>query len=160
MGVKRYINTPAENTPTRNFIKNVLGMRACYERREWIGVIFCKAERRADRCDFFVKMGQAESNRADEIKDWMDTRMKEKEEELEKREEKLKKKLEAIEKSVKEHHEREKRLALREEEVVRKELGMKRRYEDLYTSETRNLKRRLTQVEATVFGSQDRKRRQ
>ena len=106
-------------------------------------MIFCKAERRADRCAFFVKMGQAESNRADEIKDWMDTRMKEKEEELEKREEKLKKKLE---KSVKEHHEREKRLALREEEVVRKELGMKRRYEDLYTSETRNLKRRLTQV--------------
>ena len=159
MGVKRYINTPAENTPTRNFIKNVLGMRACYERRERIGVIFCKAERRADRCDVFVKMGQAESNRADEIKDWMDTRMKEKEEELEKREEKLKKKLEAIEKSVKEHHEREKRLALREEEVVRKE---KRRYEDLehYTSETRNLKRRLTQVEATVFGSQDRTRRQ
>ena len=31
---------------------------------------------------FFVKMGQAESNRVDEIKEWMDTRMKEKEEEL------------------------------------------------------------------------------
>ena len=85
VGVKRYINTPAENTPTRNIIKNVLGMRACYERRERIGVIFCKAERRADRCDIFVKTGQAESNRADEIKDWMNTRMKGKEEELEKR---------------------------------------------------------------------------
>ena len=88
MGVKRYINTPAENTPTRNFIKNVLGMRACYERRERIGVIFAKQRGERIGVILFVKMGQAESNRADEIKDWMDTRMKEKEEELEKREKK------------------------------------------------------------------------
>ena len=82
-------------------------------------------------------MGQVESNRVDDMKDWMETRMKEKEEELEKREEKLEK-LEAMEKS--ERTRLKKRLALREE-LERKELGIKRRYKDLYNNETTNLKR-------------------
>ena len=41
------------------------------------------------------------------------------------------------------------RLALREEELMRKELGMKRKYDN---NETENLNRRMVEVEGAVYG--------
>ena len=45
---------------------------------------------------------------------------------------------------------------LREEELMRKELGMKREYEDLYNNETENLNRRMVEVEGAVYGHRGR----
>ena len=41
-------------------------------------------------------------------------------------------------------------LSLKEENMTKKELGMKRKYEELYNNETENLKRRVVQLEKAI----------
>ena len=94
-------------------------------------------------------------------------KLKEKQEELEKemkeREQKLKENQEKLEEKQTELHikgeeqcAKARRVALREEKLMRKELGMKRKYEDLYNNETENLNRGMVEVEGAVYGHRGR----